>query len=374
MHWSFGLLVAYVAYSTYSLGGSPAMIAFAIAQLLAVFLCVTLHEYGHSLAARRYGVETVDITLLPIGGVARLKRIPRVPIQELVIAVAGPAVNVVIALLIGGMLSFALGFRSLQLLTLDMMGLAPEGQDLELSPALSIFAMDSWLISFAIFLIAINLWLVLFNSVPAFPMDGGRVLRSILAMKLPYGAATRWAQRIGMGCAAVMAVLAMSADPVRWPMLFIAVFIVYAGRTEAKQVEWADRLGSLSVGDVMSPSAPVVSMDWTIDQLQQWWQNQATFAAAVVGLGEVVVGVVSLKDLSDHLQSHPVSSDADINATAGQLANHDFPRIEASMPLPSVIEVMQRYRQLPVIDEHHRLVGWLDFDAMLGRALAVRSA
>src|SRR5688500_12655878 len=157
------------------------MVGFAIAQLLAVFLCVTLHEYGHSLAARRYGVETVDITLLPIGGVARLKRIPRIPIQEFVIAVAGPAVNVVIAVVIAGILSFVLGVRSLQLLTLDMMGLAPREIDLDLSPPLIAYAMDSLLISFAIFLVAINVWLVLFNMVPAFPMDGGRVLRSILA-------------------------------------------------------------------------------------------------------------------------------------------------------------------------------------------------
>ena len=98
VHWTFGLLMAYVAYETQSQGLMG--IAFGMAQLFAVFFCVTLHEYGHALAARKFGIPTIDITLLPIGGVARLQRMPRIAWQELVVAVAGPAVNVVIASLL----------------------------------------------------------------------------------------------------------------------------------------------------------------------------------------------------------------------------------------------------------------------------------
>ncbi len=99
VHWSFALVIAYVAISTRSLGAIG--VAFSITQLLGVFLCVTLHEYGHAMAARRFGIATADITLLPIGGVARLRRMPRIPWQELVVAIAGPAVNVVIVIVIG---------------------------------------------------------------------------------------------------------------------------------------------------------------------------------------------------------------------------------------------------------------------------------
>lgn len=339
------------------------MVGFAVAQLLSVFLCVTLHEYGHSLAAKRYGVDTIDITLLPIGGVARLKRIPRVPMQEFVIAVAGPAVNVVIVMLLGSVLAMLLGVRAMQLLTLDRMGLASQDLAIGMSP---------WL-DFIILLMAINAWLVLFNMIPAFPMDGGRVLRSLLATKLSYGAATRIAQLIGMACAAMMAAFAMASEPVRWPMLLIAVFIVYAGRMEARQVELTERFGGLSAGDVMSHSPPFVSIDWTVAQLQQWWQHQPSFSAAVVGLGNVVVGVLSVDDLAKHLAAHPEDGELALQTTAGQLADHDFPRVEVSTPLHAILEALPAYKQLPVINRHYQLVGWLDFESLATQPVVTRS-
>jgi Zn-dependent protease/predicted transcriptional regulator len=368
VHWSFGLLVAYVAYSTYSLGGTPSMIAFAIAQLFTIFLCVTLHEYGHSLAARRYGIETVDITLLPIGGVARLRRIPRVPIQELVIAVAGPAVNVVIATLLITGLAVVLGFRPLLQLTLQMMGFASDQGDLGLSDSLNQMVADSSLISLAILLVAINVWLVLFNMVPAFPMDGGRVLRSILAMSLPYGSATRWAQRVGVFCALIMAAIAVQSDPKQWTMLIIAAFIVYAGQMEARQVEMSDQFNGLSVADVMSHRPPHVSIDWTAAQLQQWWKDQSGSTAAVVGLGNVVAGVLTVGDVARHLARAAESGDEIRRTTAGALADYDFPLVEPSTPLDSIMGMLQKYHQLPVVDSHHKLIGWVDFDTLFARA------
>jgi len=379
VHWTFGLVVAYVAFTTYSDGGTPAMIAFSVSQLLAVFACVTLHEYGHSLAARRFGVETVDITLLPIGGVARLTRIPRVPMQELIIAVAGPAVNVCIAIFPSVGLMIALSMQPIEFLSDAYEGItganaAMQSQDVE--PVVDKI-MEPSLLGFVGSLLVINVFLVLFNMIPAFPMDGGRVLRSILAMALPYGDATRWAQRIGVVCAALMIAFAVSTTPPQFVMLAIAAFIVYAGHMETRQVETTEQLRELTVGDVMSRLAPSVSMDWTMPQLQQWWRDQPHDSAAVVSSGNVVVGMLSVADLVTHLKPavDGLAIDRiDSRLTAGQIASHDVSPVMAAVPLESILGEMSKYRQLPVVDEGYHLIGWLDFDTILARAAMARAS
>ena len=354
------------------------MVAFSVSQLLAVFVCVTLHEYGHSLAARRFGVETVDITLLPIGGVARLTRIPRVPIQELIIAVAGPAVNVCIAMVLSIGLMIALSMQPLEFLSDAYQGISGASGNVEsqvTEPAVDTI-MAPTLLGFVISLLVINVFLVLFNMIPAFPMDGGRVLRSILAMGLPYGDATRWAQRIGVVCAALMIAFAVSTTPPQFVMLAIAAFIVYAGHMETRQVETTERLRELTVSDVMSRLAPSVSMDWTVPQLQQWWRDQPHESAAVVSSGNVVVGMLSVTDLVKHLQleSGQAVNITDLRLTAGQIANHDIHPVMTSVLLESIIGEMSKYRQLPVVDEGYHLVGWLDFDTILARAAMARAS
>lgn len=373
VHWSFGLMIAYVAFSAYSAGGSALMVAFSVAQLITVFLCVTLHEYGHSLAARRYGVDTVDITLLPIGGVARLKRIPRVPIQELIIAIAGPAVNVVIATVIGGCLITITGYEKLSLLGRASIGFATTGLDDESYQLISETFTQPSMLGFAIVVFAINMMLVLFNLIPAFPMDGGRVLRSLLAMQLSYGPATRWAQRIGVICAALMAAFAISSEPPKLVMLAIAAFIVYAGSVEAKQVDLSLKLDALSVGDVMSRETPTISMNCTVEHLQRWWQDQAFSTVAVVGMGDVVVGTLSIGDLARYLDSIEKMPSRMTAVTAGEIADHDVPALEPGMPLEAVMGGIQKYRQLPVVDPRYRLIGWLDYDTIFARATLARA-
>ena len=145
--------------SYYQIGGAPAAWE-GVAFVIAVFACVVLHEFGHVAAARYFGIKTPDITLLPIGGVARLERMPEEPGQEFVIAVAGPLVNVAIAALIFAALGSSAGASQLA-------------------------GIDDPRMSFLTRLAGVNVFLVLFNIIPAFPMDGGRILRAALAARLP---------------------------------------------------------------------------------------------------------------------------------------------------------------------------------------------
>src|SRR5439155_14791004 len=170
VHWTFLILLTWVFVMHLGSGDSAAAAAQGVLFVLVLFACVLLHEMGHALTAARYGVKTRDITLLPIGGVARLERMPTEPKQELLVALAGPAVNVAIAGLI------LLGWWA-------VMGRMP-------GPA-------AWETEFFPQLLAVNLFLVVFNMVPAFPMDGGRVLRSLLAQRMDYIRATLIAARIG---------------------------------------------------------------------------------------------------------------------------------------------------------------------------------
>lgn len=209
IHWSFWLLIIFYLVSvskTEGLAGGMMAVAF----VASIFFCVLLHEFGHAFAAQWYGIPTVDITLLPIGGVARLQRMPDKPSQELVVALAGPAVNVVIA----GLLLLPLTFGILA------------------SAAAPAFSLGT---NFVAQLLAVNIVLVLFNMLPVFPMDGGRVLRSLLAIRLGHLRATQIAARIGRWLALALGIWA--AVNANFLLVLLAVFIFVAGTMELMQVK-----------------------------------------------------------------------------------------------------------------------------------------
>jgi Zn-dependent protease len=203
VHLTFLLLLAWAALTEGGLGG--------VLFTLVVFGVVVLHELGHALAARGFGIETRDITLLPIGGVARLERMPRSPFQELIVALAGPAVNAGLALAAVG--------------------------------ALVVVAASPNLVAFAPFLIKflfVNVGLGLFNLIPAFPMDGGRAFRALLAMRTSFARATRIAARTGRWLAGALALVGLFVSPA---LVFVAAFVWLAGRQE----EWAAVAGPQAV-------------------------------------------------------------------------------------------------------------------------------
>jgi Zn-dependent protease len=230
VHWTFLILLGWIAFGHWQQGHDLATTLEGVGFVLAIFGCVVLHELGHALAARRYGVPTADITLLPIGGVARLQRIPEKPAQEFVVAIAGPLVNVAIVAIL-----WMAGVR-----------LSAEAGDPE-------FLLRE---NFLTRLMVVNVFLVLFNLLPAFPMDGGRVLRALLAMTMDYGRATRVAASVGQFMAILFGFLGLSGNPI---LLLIALFVWIGAEAEARQVQERIVLKNVPVREAMLTEFAVLS-------------------------------------------------------------------------------------------------------------------
>jgi Zn-dependent protease len=364
VHWSFSLAVLYVAVQVMHAGW--AQMAFSIAQLLGVFLCVTLHEYGHAMAARRYGISTADITLLPIGGVARLKKMPRIPWQEFVVAVAGPAVNVVIAILLAITLAVLVDPALLRAIGTYIEVVKGPMTDETQQMLIELFNEPSW-VGYGVLLLVVNVVLVVFNMIPAFPMDGGRVFRALLAMKIDYRLATRIASRVGVLIAVLMAIFALQSDPPLLFPLFIAAFIAYSGLGEARQVDLMESVRGLTVGQVMLRDTPSFPMNLSLAEVQSRWQAIALSSVPVTSIVGTVVGVVSLRDIASR-----VEADADPTTPVGELVDHgkSYGPVRADQALEdAIVQVGKHHRQIPVVNDSGILVGTLDLDTMIQRSM-----
>lgn len=204
-------------------GATPAAALAGVVFILTLFVCVVLHEFGHALMARRFGIQTKDITLLPIGGIARLERMPEKPKEELLVALAGPAVTLVIAVLL---------FLWLYL----SKTIEPITQDAALKG------------SFLSRLMLVNVFLLLFNMLPAFPMDGGRVLRALLAGRMEYARATRIAAYIGQGLAVIFGIVGFFVNPF---LILIALFVWIGAAQEAGLSQVKSALSGIPIRSAM---------------------------------------------------------------------------------------------------------------------------
>jgi Zn-dependent protease/CBS domain-containing protein len=223
VHTTFLLIIGWVGFSYWTEQGTIAAVLSGVLFILLLFAFVVMHEYGHALTARRYGIKTRDITLYPIGGVARLERMPDRPIEELWVALAGPAVNIVIAGILFGYLLVSRSFQPVTSLTIST------GSIIER-------------------LMLVNLWLVGFNLIPAFPMDGGRVLRALLGLRLEYVQATQIAAAIGQGIAFLFGFIGLFSNPF---LVFIAFFVWMGAAQEAGMVQMKHSLSGIPVTRVM---------------------------------------------------------------------------------------------------------------------------
>jgi Zn-dependent protease len=236
VHATFLLLILFILIVDWTQAGNLKIALAGVGFVLAVFLCVVLHEFGHALAARRYGIRTRDITLLPIGGLARLERMPDEPREELAVALAGPAVNVLIA----AVLYLVLGLRGVE-------------------PRIDAFRLVGG--DFLNNLLSVNVVLAVFNLIPAFPMDGGRVLRALLATRLEYTRATQIAARTGQAIAFVFGLVGLFSNPF---LLFIALFVWMGAEQEASMVQMRTSLGGIPVQRVMQTEFRALSAEDTL--------------------------------------------------------------------------------------------------------------
>ena len=241
LHWTFGLIFVYVIGIGQVNGWGIWQTVETTFLFLALFVCVVFHEFGHALTARRYGVQTRDIILSPIGGIARLTRLPEKPIQEFLVAIAGPAVNIVIALLLS---PFLLLHSMEEWQNMLMATVAPES-NFFVSPIGPIAR-------FIFTLILLNITLAIFNLLPAFPMDGGRVLRALLSIKLGRVKATRVASLIGQALAIALVFYGLSSGS--YITAFIGVFIFLTASGENRMVRMEAIMTRHRVAEIMRPN------------------------------------------------------------------------------------------------------------------------
>lgn len=271
VHWTFFLLPIWIYVSSIVGGSGLSAAMISVLFVFAIFGCVVLHELGHAFAARQFGIATRDITLLPIGGVAALERMPRHPLQELWIAVAGPLVNVVIA----AILITAIWLTSVS----------------GVSTVTRFFGQ----------LALANIVLVLFNMIPAFPMDGGRVLRSILAMFMTYSAATNAAATVGQVCAVGLGLVGIISGQLL--LLLVAGFVFLAARAENMQVarDSANRFSphddsatmqapipESRADDILYRDEESVPSSLSVSSAAAWLAGQHLDYCAVVEAGQVI--------------------------------------------------------------------------------------
>jgi Zn-dependent protease/CBS domain-containing protein len=337
IHWTFVLLIAWIVYNDIKAGLETIDILWSVTFVFSIFGCVTLHELGHSLTAQRYHIKTRDITLLPIGGVASLESILEKPKEELFVALAGPAVNIVIAL---ALLPFVHWPEALE-------GLGQVGGS-----------------NFLLSLLSVNLTLAVFNMIPAFPMDGGRVLRALLSYKMDRVKATRIAAGIGQILALGFVILGFYGNPF---LVFIGVFIFLGAQAETKHLKSRALISGVTLRDVMMREVPLLEGSQTIrDAAQQLLDGQnKTFVVMSAGKP---VGTLS------HLEIVRALGEQGENASIESAMDKNLLYLDAELSLENGLRELQRSKKpLALISFQNTLLGVVDVQNVT-EFLLIRSA
>jgi Zn-dependent protease/predicted transcriptional regulator len=339
VHATFFLLLAFIATVHWTNTRDVMKVVEGLIFILSIFGCVVLHEFGHALMAARYGIKTKDITLLPIGGLARLEKMPENPWEELWVALAGPAVNVVIAVILAAILLLTASFQPLDEVT------TTSGPFLER-------------------LLIVNIILVVFNMLPAFPMDGGRVLRAFLATQMPYTRATHLAASVGQAMALMFGLIGLFVNPF---LIFIALFVWIGASQEASMVQMKSALGGIPVRVAMITQYNTLAPDDTLDDATGLILSGSQQDFPVVE-DHHVVGILTRADLLTSLSSK------DRSTKISEVMQHQFESVEPSDMLETAFERLQscQCRTMPVVQQGD-LIGILTMDNV-GEFIAIRQA
>ena len=340
IHVTFLMLLFWLGTVYYRQGGAEAAWQGTIFIVL-IFVCVLLHELGHVFAARHYGVRTRDVTLWPFGGISSMERMPDKPSEELIVAVAGPAVNVAIAALL-------------------LLWLWPH-LDLE-----NLLKIGDPAMSLAVKVAAANIILVVFNMIPAFPMDGGRVLRALLAMRMGNARATAMAATIGQGFAIVFGILGIFYNPM---LVIIAAFIFLAASGEATQAQLRAVAQGALVSDAMITAFQSLPTTATVSDAAEALIRTTQKEFPIVDGSGALRGVLTRDTMVKALKQ----SGPDISVL--KVMQADIPTIGANAKLDTALrQLMQRGQPvLGVTDRDGKLIGLLSVEN-LGEMMMVHSA
>lgn len=344
LHWTFVLVLGWLVYlgipDWQYFRGQRALWMFV--AVFAVFTCILLHELGHAFMARRYGVQTLQIMLSPIGGQAILERMPKQPKKELLVALAGPIVNVILAI---SALPFLYWIPAEKLAHLPHFFSNPNGNTF-----LRLDMDERFIIGFVL----LNFLVALFNLIPAFPLDGGRILRALLSMRMNKLGATRIATFLGQGFAAL--IVLFSVSQYNWLMGVIGLFIFISASMEYRYVKLDSRLHSFSVRDILRPRFTRIYLDQNLSEVIQQWREGSEKNFLVFNRNDQLRGVLTSPVLMEHQLS-------DQQELVNSLITQEYESVAKEDNLMKVIRLMQDadYEILPVY-EGEELLGVVDWN------------
>jgi Zn-dependent protease/predicted transcriptional regulator len=330
VHWTFALLLIWAGFIEFQNSGNFERVAVNQGFILVLMACVVLHELGHALTARKFGIKTQRIILLPIGGVATLDKMPEKPGQELLVALAGPAVNVVIAIILSLIIPIKSYFNFDNIMVEEML-YAPNLQN------------------FLFYLFVANVMLVVFNLIPAFPMDGGRVLRALLAFKLSRVEATNIAASIGQALAIVFFILGFFVNPF---LILIAFFIFFGAYGENQMVKQNSLLQGHLVKEATLTNITVLRPDNNVQEVIDILLA-STEKDFVVAQDNDIVGIVTQKDVIKYAKTP--------STLVRDIMDKNFLVIDESTEITKVLELVGKEKKsfFPVTS-NEKLVGAID--------------
>ena len=331
VHATFFILILWLSLIYWKAGGTLLAVFSGVGFILLLFASVVLHEFGHALTARRFGIKTRNITLLPIGGVALLEKMPDDPREEIIVALAGPAVNLVIALL----LFIASGVNG-AFISAQPLALADGG--------------------FVQRLMLMNIFLAVFNLIPAFPMDGGRILRAILAIRMDHVRATQVAASIGQSIALMFGFLGVLYNPF---LIFIALFVWIGAAAEAQNATLKSNLSGVKVGDAMQTNYEVLHPDDPLSRAVDLTLSGTQKDFPVLS-GHEVIGVLGQSELLmglSHKGKHSLTAEC---------MQRDVQSVESTESLQLVLERFQNSScKIIAVTRSGSLVGIIDLENII---------